>query len=64
MPIIRVEMFEGRSAEIKAELVKSFTAEMSRLTGCPAASVNDVITDVKKENWGLGGDLASVKFPD
>jgi 4-oxalocrotonate tautomerase len=64
MPIIRVEMFEGRSPEIKAELVKNFTAEMARLTGCSTASVNVVITEVKKENWGLGGDLASVKFPD
>ncbi len=64
MPIIRVEMFEGRSPEIKAEHDKNFTAEMARLTGCSLASVNVVITEVKKENWGLGGDLASVKFPD
>jgi len=64
MPIIRVEMFEGRDSDTKQELVKSLTSEMVRITGCGEASVNVVITDVKKENWGMGGDLASQKFPD
>lgn len=64
MPIIRVEMFEGRGPDTKQELVKSLTSEMVRITGCGEASVNVVITDVKKENWGIGGDLASKKFPD
>jgi len=64
MPIIRIEMFEGRDAKIKQELVQTFTKEMARLTGCSEASVNVVISDVKKENWGLGGELASIKFPD
>jgi 4-oxalocrotonate tautomerase len=64
MPIIRIEMFEGRDPKIKQELVQTFTKEMARLTGCSEASVNVVISDVKKENWGLGGELASIKFPD
>ncbi|USG61030.1 2-hydroxymuconate tautomerase family protein [Sneathiella marina] len=64
MPIIRVEMFEGRDPETKQELVKSLTTEMVRVTGCGEDSVNVIITDVKKENWGMGGDLASQKFPD
>jgi len=63
MPIVRVEMFEGRDAETKQELVKSLTSEMVRITGCSAASVNVVITNVAKEDWGLGGELASTKFP-
>jgi 4-oxalocrotonate tautomerase len=64
MPIIRVEMFEGRDAELKQHLVESLTAEMVRITGCGEASVNVIITDIKKENWGMGGELASHKFPD
>lgn len=64
MPIIRVEMFEGRDPDTKQELVKSLTSEMVRITGCGETSVNVIITDVKKENWGMGGDLASQKFPD
>ncbi|MBL4741168.1 MAG: 2-hydroxymuconate tautomerase family protein [Sneathiella sp.] len=64
MPIIRVEMFEGRDARTKQELVESLTSEMVRITGCSAASVNVVINNVAKEDWGLGGELASTKFPD
>ena len=63
MPIVRIEMFEGRDRKTKQELVKSITAEMVRITGCGEASVNIVINDVSKENWGMGGELASDKFP-
>lgn len=64
MPIIRVEIFEGRDVATKRELVKSLTSEIVRITGCGEASVNVVISDVKRENWGLGGELASHKFPE
>ncbi|MCR9214094.1 MAG: 2-hydroxymuconate tautomerase family protein [Proteobacteria bacterium] len=64
MPVIRVDMFEGRDAKTKQLLVTAFTKEMVRITGCGEASVNVIITDVAKENWGLGGELASQKFPD
>lgn len=64
MPVIRIEMFEGRSIEQKRELVRSFTREMARITGCSESSIYIVIDDVKKENWGAGGELCSDKYPD
>ena len=64
MPVVRIDMFEGRDRETKEELVKSITAEMVRITGCGAASVNVIINNVAKDDWGLGGELASTKFPD
>jgi 4-oxalocrotonate tautomerase len=64
MPIIRVEMWEGRSVEQKRELVRVFTAEMARIAGCEPASIYVLIDDVKKSNWGAGGQLASDKYPD
>jgi 4-oxalocrotonate tautomerase len=64
MPIIRVEMFEGRDNITKQELVTALTSEIVRITGCGEASVNIIISEVKKENWGMGGELASHKFPD
>ncbi|MCF8466989.1 MAG: 2-hydroxymuconate tautomerase family protein [Sneathiella sp.] len=63
MPIVRIDMFEGRDRKTKQELVKSITAEMVRITGCGEASVNIVINDVAKDNWGMGGELASDKSP-
>lgn len=64
MPIIRVEMLEGRSKEQKAELVDSFSNEMARITGCGVDSVYVVIDEVAKDNWGIGDQLCSEKFPD
>ncbi len=64
MPIIRVEMFEGRSKEKKRELAKALTDEMVRVTGVGEASVNVIIDEIKKENWAAGGDLYADKFPD
>jgi 4-oxalocrotonate tautomerase len=64
MPILRVEIFEGRSAEVKRELASALTAEMVRILGCGEASVNVVIEERKKENWAAGGQLYSDRFAD
>ncbi len=64
MPMIRVELFEGRSPEIKKELIKALTLETARVTGVSEASVDVIITEIKKENWGIAGEPASVKYPD
>jgi len=64
MPIIRVEMFEGRDAAKKLELVQALTTEAVRILGSTKDGVHVVITDVAKDNWGVGGELASTKFPD
>lgn len=63
MPIIRIEMFEGRSLDQKRELVSVLTRETARIAGCAPESIYIVIEDVKKENWGAGGKLCSDKYP-
>ncbi len=64
MPIIRVEMWEGRTTDQKRELVEVFSKETARITGCEVESVYVIIDEVKKENWGAGGQLCSEKYPD
>ncbi len=64
MPMIRVEMFEGRDAETKRNLIQALTRETVRITGVSEASVDVIITEIKKEDWGIGGEQASIKFPD
>ncbi len=64
MPIVRIEMWEGRTLEQKRELVAVYTREMARITGCSETSVYVVIDDVKKQNWGAGGLLCSDKYPE
>ena len=64
MPIIRVEMFKGRSAEQKRELVRELTETFARVAGGNPGAVHVLISDVDKEDWGIGGELALDKFPD
>lgn len=63
MPIIRVEMWEGRTLDQKRELVEVLTKEMARIAECDVESVYVVIEEVKKENWGASGQLCSEKYP-
>ncbi len=64
MPIIRVEMFKGRSVEQKRALVRDLTDAFVGAAGGTPESVHVVITDVEKSDWGTGGQLNSDRFPD
>ena len=64
MPIIRVEMFTGRTKEQKRALVNELTQSFVNAAGGTPESVTVVITDVDKGDWGSGGQLCSDKFPD
>ena len=64
MPIIRVEMFAGRTEQQKRALVRELTDAFVNAAGGTPESVNVVFTDVDKSDWGSGGELCSDKFPD
>jgi len=55
MPIIRVEMFEGRDVEMKSRIIKEVTDGYCRATGADPEAVHVVLTDVSKDDWGRGG---------
>ncbi len=55
MPIIRIEMFEGRDRDAKRAIIKEVTDGFMRATGASADSVHVVLTDVSKEDWGRSG---------
>lgn len=61
MPIIRVEMFEGRSVEQKRAMVKEVTDAFVRTCGGNPASINVVITEMEKDMWATNGELFSDK---
>ena len=58
MPIVTVEMFEGRSIDQKRDLVASLTSETARIVRCREDDVQIVIREVKREDWGISGELA------
>ena len=57
MPIIRVEMFPGRTADQKRDLARELTDGFVRACGGPGDRLHVVITEVERENWGDGGEL-------
>lgn len=58
MPVVIVEMWEGRTDEQKEELIRGITEAFERI-GIPAEALNIIIHDVPKANWGLRGKQAS-----
>lgn len=58
MPVVRVDMWEGRTAEAKEKLIKDITKAFTEV-GVPSEAVTVIINDVPKTNWGTGGKQAA-----
>jgi len=59
MPTLRVELFEGRTAEQKAALAKELTDACVRVLGGNAGGVDVLFYDIKRGDWATGGQLWS-----
>lgn len=57
MPIIRIEMLAGRSAQVKQELAQEMTRTLARLCQCDPAHVYVMFSDVRHEDWAVAGQL-------
>lgn len=63
MPVIQVDMFAGRTADKKRELVKALTDAFVTVTGAKPQSVHVILRDVEKHDWGVAGALCSDAQP-
>lgn len=59
MPIVRVEMWTGRTHEQKAELAKEITNAVARIAKTSPDHTIVIFDDIDKSNWAEGGILAS-----
>jgi 4-oxalocrotonate tautomerase len=59
MPIVRVEMWTGRTTAQKRELARVITDAMVSIANTTAEATIIVFEDVDKENWAQSGKLAS-----
>lgn len=59
MPLVTIDMWEGRSVEQKKELAQGITSVMMDKLGIPAEALTIIIRDVPKHNWAIGGKLSS-----
>lgn len=59
MPIVRVEMWTGRTQAQKRELARAITEAMCNIAQTTPEAVTIVFQDVAKEDWAKAGRLAS-----
>ncbi len=64
MPLVKIYLWKGRDKEKKKELIKKVTSVVVDAIDCSAEAVQVIINEVDKDNWGIGGVPASIKFPD
>lgn len=57
MPVITVELFEGRTQAQKARYAKELTDLTVRVLGAPREHVWVIFRDTKKSDWAMGGPL-------
>ena len=58
MPVVTVEMWQGRTIEQKKQLVEGITEAFVKI-GTAREQVTVILKDNPKHNWGEGGKLAS-----
>ena len=63
MPFVTVHMWPGRSAEVKARIIKSVTEAVNQAADIPTEAIHVVILEVPRDNWGSGGVPASQSGP-
>lgn len=61
MPIVTVQLLEGRTDEQKRALVERVTEAVSETTGAPAQNVTIIIEDMSKAHYATGGVRACDK---
>lgn len=59
MPIVTIELIEGRSVEQKREMAKKITETIVEITKIPQDAVEIIFHDLKRENYSKAGVLAT-----
>ena len=63
MPMIKVEMYPGRTVEQKRAFAKAITESFVTICGGTTQSVHVVFQDVAKSDWAVAGVLGSDAAP-
>lgn len=55
MPMIRIEMLEGRSEDKKNKMLREVTEAMARALEIDEEEVDIIVYEIKKKDWSTGG---------
>ncbi|WP_462409784.1 4-oxalocrotonate tautomerase [Neobacillus sp. Marseille-QA0830] len=56
MPIINVQIMEGRPKEKVAELIRNVTNTVSETLDSPKENIRVLVTEIPKTHWGKAGE--------
>jgi len=59
MPVVTIELFEGRTKEKKRVLIKAVSKAVSEALDIPEERIQIILHESSKDNWGLKGEQAS-----
>jgi 4-oxalocrotonate tautomerase len=59
MPVVIVELWEGRTAEQKRALIAAMTKAMVETVNANPTNLQVIIHDVPRESWGRNGKPAT-----
>ena len=59
MPSIHVDLFEGRSPDVKKQLVEAITQAVVDTLKCSPDAVDIILNEVSRAHWATGGKLWS-----
>lgn len=55
MPLVRIDMVQGRSTEQIADLIESVSDAVSQSLGAPLETVRVFVTEIPADRYGIGG---------
>jgi 4-oxalocrotonate tautomerase len=57
MPIVRIELYKGRTAEQKTSCARDIVDAISRNLGVAAEATQVIFYDVERSDWLVGGKI-------
>ncbi|WHY68769.1 4-oxalocrotonate tautomerase [Neobacillus sp. SuZ13] len=61
MPIINVQILEGRPKEKIEEVIHNITNTVSETLDAPKENIRVIVTEIPKSHWGIAGVPVSKK---
>jgi 4-oxalocrotonate tautomerase len=63
MPLVRIEIWPGRTREEKNTLIRNVTDAVVTSIGCPEQAVEVLLYEVEQANWAQGGVCHADRHP-
>jgi 4-oxalocrotonate tautomerase len=63
MPIVRIEVWPGRTPEQKKALMRNVTDAVVASVGCPEQAVEVLLYEVDQSHWAVGGVCHAERMP-